>query len=180
MEKSISSVNFDAIARQSGAVDAFDAFGNADQTLSERVLALIQMAVDIAYQKNGTGEDACKCLATEIRESEFAMNTALAGVYSKTTWSNYAQGAQRALHFNVPFTAGLFKDAEKVLPWSKKAPSEGAKQKAGGKVQSTTQADLIKTISKALAQARLLNMTDFAGEVLDVCIDRIEGFKETE
>jgi hypothetical protein len=46
-------------------------------------------------------------------------------------------------------------------------------------VSTTTRKDLDKTISKALAQARLLNLTDFAADLLDMCIDTLPDFKET-
>jgi hypothetical protein len=61
----------------------------------------------------------------------------------------------------------------------KQAGEAKTSTKASGAVQSTSRKDLDKTLSKALAQARLLGLTDFAAEVLDLCIDRLDGFEET-
>jgi hypothetical protein len=38
---------------------------------------------------------------------------------------------------------------------------------------------LDKTLSKAIAQARMLGLTEFAAQVLDVAIESLDGFKET-
>jgi hypothetical protein len=38
---------------------------------------------------------------------------------------------------------------------------------------------LDKTLSKAMAQARLLGLTEFAAELVDLCVDCLDGFKET-
>ena len=48
-----------------------------------------------------------------------------------------------------------------------------------GKVTSTSRTDLDKTLSKALAQARMLGLTEFAATILDHCLESLEGFKET-
>ena len=47
-----------------------------------------------------------------------------------------------------------------------------------GKVTSTSRADLDKTLSKAIQQARMLKLSEFAAEILDLCIDSLDGFKE--
>lgn len=54
-----------------------------------------------------------------------------------------------------------------------------ASAKASGAVQSTSRTDLDKTLSKAMAQARLLGLTEFAAELVDLCVDCLDGFKET-
>jgi hypothetical protein len=48
-----------------------------------------------------------------------------------------------------------------------------------GAVISTSRSDLDKTLSKALAQARTLGLTDFAATMLDHCIESLDGFTET-
>jgi hypothetical protein len=80
------------------------------------------------------------------------------------------------LHYSVEFAPSLKGNDAYKLPWSKKSTS---KIKPSGTVTSTSREDLDKTISKALAQARLLGLTEFAATVLDVCIERLEGFTET-
>lgn len=65
---------------------------------------------------------------------------------------------------------------------NKKSKSDGeakASAKPSGAVQSTSRIDLDKTLSKAMAQARLLGLTEFAAELVDLCVDCLDGFKET-
>lgn len=97
------------------------------------------------------------------------------GFISKSSGASYQSAFWIAFEQGVPFQRDL----------NNKAKPEGdtgagaAKPGATGGVQSTSRTDLDKTISKALAQARLLGLTDFAADVLDLCLDRLDGFKET-
>jgi len=50
--------------------------------------------------------------------------------------------------------------------------------KAGASTQ-TTRAELDKTLSKALAQARAIGLLDFAADMLDLIQDRLDNFEET-
>jgi hypothetical protein len=77
---------------------------------------------------------------------------------------------------------------EKGIPFSRdlvnakaKAKAETAKTESvkAGKVEVTTVAEMHKTLSKALAQARILNQTIFAGELVDFIIATYPDFKET-
>jgi hypothetical protein len=61
----------------------------------------------------------------------------------------------------------------------KQAGEAKTSTKASGAVQSTTRAELDKTFCKALAQARLLGLKDFAADLLDMLHDRLDGFEET-
>jgi hypothetical protein len=61
----------------------------------------------------------------------------------------------------------------------KQAGEAKTNTKASGAVQSTTRAELDKTFCKALAQARLLGLKDFAADLLDMLHDRLDGFEET-
>jgi hypothetical protein len=61
------------------------------------------------------------------------------------------------------------------LPWG---GAKGDKQSASGVVISTTREALDKTLCKALEQARALGLTEFAADMLDLCIDRLDNFKE--
>jgi hypothetical protein len=58
-------------------------------------------------------------------------------------------------------------------------PTGGDKSPPTGTVQSTSRTDLDKTLTKALAQARLLGLSDFAADLLDMCLDRLDNFQET-
>ncbi len=77
---------------------------------------------------------------------------------------------------------------EKGIPFSRDLVNAKAKAKAektktetakAGKVEVTTIAEMHKTLSKALAQARILNQTIFAGELVDFIIATYPDFKET-
>lgn len=112
--------------------------------------------------------------------------------------TNPARGEIKALFFGLheagyieENTARQYQSAfwiafEKGVPWSrslanKKADAKkaDAKATASGKVTSTSRTDLDKTLSKALAQARMLGLTEFAATMLDHCLESLEGFKET-
>ena len=96
-----------------------------------------------------------------------------AGYISKSSGASYQSAFWIAFETGVEFSRDLN---------NKKSEAKGeakANPKASGGVQSTTRKDMDKTISKALAQARLLGLTDFAAEMLDLCIDRLDGFEET-
>ena len=112
----------------------------------------------------------------EIRECETVLNIVASGAMEKTTFTEYAQSAARALHFGIEFSPSLKNNDAYKLPWSKKTAN---KSKGAGPVQSTDRAALDKTISKALAQMRLLGLTELAADTLDLMIDRLDGFTET-
>jgi len=112
-----------------------------------------------------------KGLFDTLAEKGF-VSKASASVYQSCFWMAFEKG--------IPFSRTLAKDASDAKAEAKdSAEGAAAKPKAkAGKVSTTTRAELDKTITKVLQQARLLNLTDFAGDILDVCIDRLDGFKE--
>ena len=95
-----------------------------------------------------------------------------AGFISKSSAASYQSAFWIAFETGVPF--------QRDLNNKPKAESEAkTNPKASGGVQSTSRKDLDKTLSKAMAQARLLGLTEFAAELVDLCIDRLDGFTET-
>ena len=99
------------------------------------------------------------------------------GFISKSSGASYQSAFWIAFEQGIEFKRDLN---------NKKDKSEGestgeakTSTKASGAVQSTSRKDLDKTLSKALAQARLLGLLDFAADVLDLCQDRLDGFEET-
>lgn len=58
-----------------------------------------------------------------------------------------------------------------------KSKAKAAKAKTG-KVESTDRAALDETLFKALKQARLLGLTGFAAELVDLCAESLDGFEE--
>jgi hypothetical protein len=98
------------------------------------------------------------------------------GFISKSSAASYQSAYWIAFEQGIEFQRDLNNKKDKPEGESGEAKTS---TKASGAVQSTSRKDLDKTLSKALAQARLLGLTDFAAEVLDLCIDRLDGFEET-
>jgi hypothetical protein len=100
---------------------------------------------------------------------------ATAGYIEKSTVKSYQNSFWIAFEQGVPFNRNLAnkKSADKKAETAK---TETAK---AGKVETTTIAEMHKTLSKALAQARILNQTIFAGELVDFIIATYPDFKET-
>jgi len=89
----------------------------------------------------------------------------------------------RAYYHEVPFAPSLFTNKEMGLPWGKTSSGKTGGDDvpdAGATSGKTSRAELDKTLSKALAQARLLGLTEFAANVLDLCLESLDDFKETE
>ena len=168
-------LSFDKFASE--IVKGYKAFDKAQGKLSQTVCTQMQQFVDHVAVTRGRDEKACKALQNAIRDSQIVIDADAAGYMEKKTFTEYAQSAARALHYNVPFEPALKNNKEMKLPWGKSGQAQGAPK--SGKVISTSREDLDKTLSKALAQARALGLTDFAADVLDIALERLDGFKET-
>jgi len=109
----------------------------------------------------------------EAREEVKAMFDALVEkkFISQSTATSYGCAFWIAFEQGIPFQRDL----------NNKKEGAGTKPEAqtSGKVISTTRTELDKTLSKALAQARALGLTEFAATILDHCLESLEGFKET-
>ena len=173
--QSIVSVSFDSSARNIGK--AFAGFDKAQGKLTATVAREMQAYIDQWFISNGKGEASVKAMGKAIRDSQVVVDLVATGAMEKKTFTEYAQGAMRALHWGVPFAADLKNNPDMALPWGK--AGKGGATSPSGKVTSTSRADLDKTISKALAQARALGLTEFAADVLDLALDSLDGFKET-
>lgn len=172
-------VSFDshgtAIVRQFVAYDK--KLSDATEKLTAVVNREMQAFVDAwVIAGNDRGQASCNALGKAIRDSQVVLDAVAVGGMVKKTFTEYAQGAMRALHYDVPFTADLKNDASKKLPWSKAKESTTAKN---GKVSTTTRAELDKTLTKALAMARTLGLLEFAADLVDLCTDSLDDFKET-
>lgn len=87
-----------------------------------------------------------------------------------------ASGAQYQSCFWIAFETGV--EFSRDLA-NKKSETKKESTPKAGKVTSTSRTDLDKTLSKALAQARMLGLTEFAATLLDHCLESLDGFKET-
>jgi hypothetical protein len=87
-----------------------------------------------------------------------------------------ASAAQYQSAFWIAFEQGIAFQRDLV---NKKSDAKNDATPKAGKVTSTSRTELDKTLSKALAQARMLGLTEFAATMLDHCIESLDGFKET-
>jgi hypothetical protein len=87
-----------------------------------------------------------------------------------------ASAAQYQSAFWIAFETGVAFQRDLV---NKKSDAKNDATPKAGKVTSTSRTDLDKTLSKALSQARMLGLTEFAAEMLDLCIESLDDFKET-
>jgi hypothetical protein len=173
--KNVIALSFDTNATQ--IINAHRKFDAASSKLSTVITRELSTFVDAWSIANDRSEESCKALQAAIVDCDAVLNIVASGAMFRKTFIEYAQSAARALHFGLEFSPSLKNDASLSLPWSKKGKSTGT-TKSGG-VTSTTRDDLDKTISKALAQMRLLGLTELAADTLDLMIDRLDGFKET-
>lgn len=98
------------------------------------------------------------------------------GCFDKGSIKTYQGCFWIAFEKGVPFGRNLAnaKSEAKKAETAKKDATPKA-----GKVEVTTIEEMHKTLSKALAQARILNQTIFAGELVDFIIATYPDFKET-
>jgi hypothetical protein len=170
----VQTISFDKNA--SKIIGAYKAFDNASGKLTATINGEFQSFIDAWSIANDRGEASCKAMQKEIRECEAVLNIVASGAMEQKTFTEYANSAARALHFNVPFEPSLKNNPDFKLPWGKKS---GDKTKGAGPVQSTDREALDKTISKALAQMRILGLTELAADTLDLMLERLDGFTET-
>jgi len=95
------------------------------------------------------------------------------GFISKSTAASYQTAFWIAFEQGIPFQRDLNNKKESADTGTK---PEKAKS---GKVSETDIPALHKTLSKALAQARLLNQSIFAADLVDLITDTWPDFKET-
>jgi hypothetical protein len=93
----------------------------------------------------------------------------------KKTFTEYAQSAMRALHFNVAFVPTLKNNKDYKLPWSKKASDP---VKKAGEVKTTDLPAFLETMKKAISQGRLLGYDFTCSLLLDACLELDPEFKE--
>ena len=177
MSNAINAPSFEVYAQR--VLEATVAGDEAISMMRDAIGCAFQGYLDEACTTLDRSEASCKALMAEIRGAQCFVDAAAIGLLEKATISNYAQGAARAFFHGVPWTAAMFRLPEYALPWSGKAKESAAKAKPG-KVQSTTRKDLDKTICALLQQARLLGLTEFAAEILDLALDSLDGFEESK
>jgi hypothetical protein len=96
-----------------------------------------------------------------------------AGFISKSSAASYQTAFWIAFEQGIPFQRDLNNKKESADTGTK------PEKATSGKVETTDIPALHKTLSKALAQARLLNQTIFAADLVDLITDTWPDFKET-
>lgn len=160
---------------------------NAVVTAFTGKVAALNILQDKAIQKVGDAMRlACSVPVAEFLKGNAKTNPAraqiaamfteivTAGGLSKSAANNYATSFWIAFETNVPFQRTLYEAGRKEKAATDKAPDT----KKAGAVKTTDRAALDATICKALQQARLLGLTEFAAEILDICLESLEGFTE--
>ena len=95
------------------------------------------------------------------------------GFISKSSAASYQTAFWIAFEQGIPFQRDLNNKKS-----SANDTTDAPTTPKSGKVTSTSRADLDKTLSKAIQQARMLKLSEFAAEILDLCIESLDGFKE--
>lgn len=174
-EKTVSIVapSFERGARSvMGALSALDkASAKAADVICGAFQGYIDGAVNVPKDEAGV-----KAMGKAIRECPVFAEAVAMGTIERKTVTEYAQSAMRAFYWGVPFTQSLKNDADMALPWGGAKTSDKASK--AGKVESTDRAALDATICKALKQARLLGLTGFAADLLDMATGALDGFAE--
>lgn len=98
------------------------------------------------------------------------------GFISKSSGASYQSAFWIAFEQGIEFSRDL---NNKKTEAKSEAKSEADSKAKSGTVTTTTVAELHKTLSKALAQARILNQTIFAADLVDLITDTWPDFKET-
>jgi|694.fasta_scaffold00799_13 hypothetical protein len=99
------------------------------------------------------------------------------GFISKSSAASYQSAFWIAFETGVEFKRDL---NNKAKPEGESTGTgEGTAKPTSGKVETTDIPALHKTLSKALAQARLLNQSIFAADLVDLIVDVWPDFKET-
>jgi hypothetical protein len=169
------------------AIPSFDNYARAilkSAIATDKIQAKHSEIVNTSFQKHvdafainiGRDKKACNMLRESIVNSQVVIDSVAQGLMEEKTFTEYAQSAMRALHFNLGFTPTLKNNKDYKLPWSKKVSTDTTKK--AGKVETTDMPAFFATMKKAISQARLLNQALTVGLLLDICIELDPEFKE--
>ena len=156
-------------------------FGKSEKTIAAAKLAedlIIQKAVDtmaLAYESAESAKGLTKAQWAALRAPKAAHKVEVTAMFAECAGITDATRKNLATAFWMAFESGQPFDRSAVKAKSE-AKSE-AKPKSG-KVETTDWAALDQTLSKALKQARLLGLLEFAAVMLDHCIESLDDFKE--
>jgi hypothetical protein len=162
-------------------------FANAKKAADDLERMNIQEQDKLIQQLVDSHLVACTTTKAEYMKGNSAKNPARLEVkelFEKLANDKYiAQGTVKtyqgcfwiAFEKGIPFSRNLA-NAQSEAKKKETAKAETAK---AGKVEVTTIAEMHKTLSKALAQGRLLNQLVFVPALLDFIVEHYPDFKET-
>jgi hypothetical protein len=140
----------------------------------------IDKAVDtmrLAFETADTAKGLTKAQWAALRAPKAVHKVEVSAMFAECSGITDATRRNLATAFWMAFESGQPFDRSAVKAKSE-AKSE-AKPKTG-KVEVTDRAALDQTLSKALKQARLLGLLEFAAVLLDHCNECLDDFKEIE
>lgn len=140
----------------------------------------IDKAVDtmrLAFETAETAKGLTRAQWAALRAPKAVHKVEVTAMFADCAGITDATRRNLATAFWMSFENGQPFDRSAVKAKSE-AKSE-AKPKTGN-VESTDRAALDKTLSKALKQARLLGLLEFAAVLLDHCVESLDEFKEID
>jgi hypothetical protein len=184
--------SFDPVVSVSVTNAVIKTFGSTDTKLT-KVLATIQgersKSINLMLDAFWVACDKPKDIFLKGNAATNPARAQVKGVFDAIVEAGHLTKATAATYqtcFWIAFMDGVAwtPDLANKKTEGKKPPEDGdgaggGKTPPTGTTQSTTRTDLDKTLTKALAQARLLGLTDFAADMLDLCLDRLDNFQET-
>ena len=124
--------------------------------------------IDGTIKRDAKGAKVVQKIARE------AMDTLVAKtLLEESSAKNYATGAARAFFHNVEWSAGTHKDPALAVP----NPNTN-KTRTSGAVKTTDTKSLVKTLVKALEQARIMQSDAVASGIVDLIYEIDPEFKE--
>jgi hypothetical protein len=156
-------------------------FAKSEATVAATKIAedkAIQRAVDtmaLSYVDAVSAKGLTKAQWAALRAPKAAHKVEVTAMFAECAGITDATRRNLATAFWMAFESGQPFDRSAVKAKSE-AKSE-AKPKSG-KVETTDRAALDQTLSKAIKQARLLGLLEFAAVLLDHCVESLDSFSE--
>ena len=158
-------------------------FGKTEATVIAAKVAedkVIQKAVDtmvLSFVVDVSTKGLTKAQWAALRAPKAAHKVEVSAMFAECSGITDAPRRNLATAFWMAFESGKPFDRSAVKA---KSEAKAKPETTTGKVESTTREALDKTLSKAIKQARLLGLTEFAAVLVDHCVDALEAFKEIE